>query len=103
MAKSKLIDPHDDQSKPIDDEDNPEWTEADFANARPFREVFPEQYAALKRQGGRPRLASPKVHIGLRLAADVVDGIRASGPGYNVRVEAVLREALKRGRLNRVG
>ena len=65
--------------------------------------MFPEQFAALKRQGGRPRLASPKVHIGLRLAADVVDGIRASGPGYNVRVEAVLRDALKRGRLSRTG
>ncbi|WP_428540386.1 BrnA antitoxin family protein [Rhodopila sp.] len=49
------------------------------------------------RQGGRPRIASPKVHIGLRLAADVVNGIRASGKGYNARVEKVLREALAKG------
>ena len=35
----------------------------------------------------------PKVHIGFRLAADVVESVRASGPGYNVRVEQALRAA----------
>lgn len=72
--------------------------DADFANAKPFEEVFPEQFAALTRQGGRPRLASPKEPIGLRLAEDVVSGIKASGKGYNARVEKVLREALAEGR-----
>ncbi len=60
---------------------------------------FPEQSKVLARQGGRPRLASPKVHIGLRLAADVVSGIKASGKGYNTRVEQVLREALAKGQI----
>ena len=78
--------------------DNPEWTDADFARAKPFREVFPEQHEAWKRRG-RPPLAAPKVHIGFRLAADVVDGIRATGPGYPARVEKVLREALAEGPL----
>ena len=87
-----------DPATPIDDADNPEWTDADFANAKPFKDMFPKQFAALTRQGGRPRLASPKVHIGLRLAADVVTGIKASGKGYNARVEKVLREALAEGR-----
>jgi hypothetical protein len=27
-----------------DDADLPEWTEEDFARARPFKEVFPEQH-----------------------------------------------------------
>jgi len=39
------------------------------------------------------------VHIGFRLAADVVTGVRATGPGYNARVEKVLREALAKGEL----
>jgi uncharacterized protein (DUF4415 family) len=99
MAKSKTLNPDGYADKPVDDNDNPEWTEADFANAKPFKEVFPEQHAALGRQGGRPRLASPKVHIGLRLAADVVNGIKASGRGYNARVEQVLRDALANGRI----
>ena len=72
--------------------ENPEWT----AEARPFAEVFPKQSKALKK-GGRPPVAQPKLHIGFRLAADVVQGVRATGPGYNARVEKVLREALAKG------
>lgn len=85
---------------PADFDENPEWTEENFARARPFKEVFPEQYASWKKsKGGRPPVESPKVHIGFRLAADVVNGVRATGPGYNARVERVLREALEKGEL----
>ncbi len=78
----------------------PEWTKEDFARARPFKEVFPEQYASwVKNKGGRPPVEQPKVHIGFRLAADVVSGVRATGKGYNARVEKVLREALAKGLL----
>jgi len=48
---------------------------------------------------GRPRVAAPKLHIGLRLAPDVVRAIRATGRGYNARVERVLRDALAKGEL----
>lgn len=81
----------------IDDE-NPEWTEAAFAEAKPFKERHPELVEAW-RQRGRPPVETPKVHIGFRLAADVVDGIRATGRGYNARVEKVLREAIAKGLL----
>jgi uncharacterized protein (DUF4415 family) len=85
---------------PIDFDENPEWTKQNFARARPFKEVFPEQYESWKKnRGGRPPVESPKVHIGFRLAADVVEGVRATGKGYNARVEKVLREALANGRL----
>jgi hypothetical protein len=66
--------------------DRPEWTEEDFARARPFRM-------------GRPPAENPKVHISFRLASDLVDAIRKSGRGYNARVERVLRAALERGEL----
>ena len=82
-----------------DDDDNPELTDADFARARPFVEMFPELSQQLRAQGGRPRLERPKVHVGFRLAADVVEGIKATGKGYNARVERVLREALAQGKL----
>ena len=82
-----------------DDDDNPEWTEADFARARPFAELFPKEAEKLRAMGGRPKLARPKQHIGFRLAADVVEGIKATGRGYNARVERVLREALAQGKL----
>lgn len=81
------------------DEENPEWAAAAAAEAKPFGEVFPEQCKAWKNRGGRPPVDQPKVHIGFRLAADVVDGVRATGPGYNARVERVLRAALARDEL----
>ncbi|HVB90238.1 MAG TPA: BrnA antitoxin family protein [Beijerinckiaceae bacterium] len=85
---------------PTDFDENPEWTEADFARAKPFKEGFPEQYASWKQnKGGRPPVEQPKVHIGFRLASDVVEGVRATGKGYNARVEKVLREALAKGDL----
>lgn len=82
----------------MEHDDTPELTDADFARARPFEAMFPKQHAALKKRG-RPKLVAPKTHIGFRLAADVVDAIRATGRGYNARVEKVLREALAKGLL----
>ena len=76
-------------------EDNPELTAEDFARAKRFSEVFPEPYKAWKMLG-RPPVASPKVPIGFRLAAD---GICATDRGYNARVETMLREAIAKGRL----
>lgn len=81
------------------DDDSPELTDADFARARPFAEVFPEQARKLKAMGGRPKLERPKTHIGFRLAADLVESIRATGKGYNARVEQVLRDAVAQGKL----
>ena len=81
------------------DDDNPELTGADFARARPFPEMFPELARKLRAQGGRPRLEGRKVHVGFRLTAEVVEGIKATDKGYNVRVERVLRETLAQGKL----
>jgi uncharacterized protein (DUF4415 family) len=55
---------------------------------------YQAKFAAARVRPGRPSIGkAPKVHIGFRLAADVVESIKASGPGYNVRVEQALREA----------
>jgi uncharacterized protein (DUF4415 family) len=80
------------------DQENPEWTARETTDARPFGETFPAQFATWKKRG-RPPVETPKVHIGFRLSADVVQGLRATGRGYNARVEKVLREALAKGRL----
>lgn len=80
------------------DDDVPELTDRAFAQAKPFKEVFPEEHRSWKRRG-RPSAERPKVHIGFRLAADVVAGIKATGRGYNARVERVLRDALAQGKL----
>lgn len=81
------------------DPENPEWTAESASEAKPFSEVFPDQFASWKNRGGRPAMEAPKVHIGFRLAADVVEGVKATGKGDNTRVEKVLRDALAKGLL----
>lgn len=76
-----------------EDPDNPEWTAGDFAKARPFREVFPKLAASIDRARGRPRSASPKTQISIRLDAAVVDKFKATGKGWQARMNDVLKKA----------
>jgi uncharacterized protein (DUF4415 family) len=83
---------------PLTDKDGEvrELTREDFRGMRPVREAMPELIEAMaefRRKLGRPKAEAPKVHIGFRLAADVVEGVKASGRGYNARVEQALRAA----------
>jgi uncharacterized protein (DUF4415 family) len=78
-------------------------TAEDLKHFRPIREVDPGMVDAAEqfRRRGRPAIGdTPKLHIGFRLAADLVHAIRATGRGYNARVERVLREALAKGELS---
>lgn len=75
------------------DDDNPEWTEADFARARPLAD-FPELAAAFaKAKRGRPA-GSAKQSISLRVDADVVERFKADGPGWQTRMNEALRRAI---------
>ena len=65
----------------------------------PLNKIDPDMAKAARNFGGRPKAEAPKAHIGFRLAADVVRGIKATGKGYNARVEKVLRDALEQGKL----
>lgn len=80
---------------PADYDDNPEWTEADFANARPAAEMLPAAVvAALTRnRGGRPAGAS-KEQVALRVDKDVLERFRSAGPGWQTRMNAALRAAV---------
>jgi len=79
--------------------DNPELTEDEIANARPFAEAFPELMASIAREGviveGSPewRRANSKAQVTLRLDRDVVDKFRATGRGWQTRINAALRKA----------
>ena len=89
--RSKKIDP---ASRP--DDENPEWTRADFKRARPalslVGEAFGQEAAqAIARRRGRPQKASPKINQTLRLDADVVEAYRRQGRGWQTRINAVLR------------
>jgi uncharacterized protein (DUF4415 family) len=76
-----------------EDPDNPEWTEEDFAQARPFAEVFPELAESIRRARGRPAVEQPKRQISLRLDPEVIDAFKATGKGWQGRINAALRKA----------
>lgn len=74
--------------------DNPEWTEEDFRKARPFAEVFPELAESIRRSRGRPALDNPKKQVTLRLDDEVVKRLRTGGPGWQSRINDILRKAV---------
>jgi uncharacterized protein (DUF4415 family) len=81
------------------DDDNPEWTEEDFARARPAAEVLPPEVLAAFGKGKRGRpvgstKSNTKQSITLRLDPDVVEGWKRSGPGWQTRMNDALRAAL---------
>ena len=79
----------------IDDE-NPEWTEADFKSAVPFS-ALPESLrntlSALKKRG--PQKSPTKIPTTIRFDADVLAELKASGKGWQTRVNAAVRDWLK--------
>jgi uncharacterized protein (DUF4415 family) len=73
-------------------DENPEWTQLDFAKARPASEVLPpEGLAQFRNKGGRPRVENPKQAVKLRIDADVLAKFRESGPGWQTRINGILR------------
>ena len=89
----------DSQPRPVVfDEDNPEWTKADFAQARPGSEILPADFLDAVRQRGRPAgwtKLNAKQQVSLRLDPDIIDGFKAGGPGWQRRMNDALRAALK--------
>lgn len=78
-----------------DSDDAPEWTEAHFRSAALYRDgklVKPATGTFAK--PGRPKSDNPKQQVTLRLDAAVVEGFRASGPGWQSRINTQLRKAL---------
>lgn len=76
------------------DEDNPEWTAQDFARAVPFDRLAPSLRAKLARKRG-PQKEPIKERITIRLSRDVVEQFRATGDGWQTRVDAALKDWLK--------
>lgn len=73
--------------------DNPELTAEDIANAVPFAQAFPELAAKMRARRG-PQKAPTKVSTTIRLSPDVLAGFRATGPGWQGRIDSALREWL---------
>ncbi|TPG13587.1 BrnA antitoxin family protein [Sphingomonas oligophenolica] len=76
------------------DPDAPEATDQQLADARPFAEAFPDLAAKMRKNvGGRPRSDNPKQPISIRLDQDVIAKFKATGPGWQSRINEALRHA----------
>ena len=82
------------------DVDNPEWTAKEVARARPASEVLPELFGvpaakAMLKPRGRPQAEVVKDRITIRLSPDVTAAFRASGDGWQTRIDAALKDWLR--------
>jgi uncharacterized protein (DUF4415 family) len=80
----------------VDPDDGPEWTEEHFERAAFYRAgklVRPATGTYTK--PGRPKLANPKRQVTLRLDGDLLDSLRETGPGWQSRINEILRAAVK--------
>ena len=71
---------------------NPEWTAADVKRAAPFSRLPASLQAKLR---GRSKAAVTKERITIRLSPDVVQPFRATGDGWQTRVDEALKDWLK--------
>lgn len=76
----------------LTDEENPEWTDEMFEQSVRFT-ALPDALQAKLR--GRPKAAVTKQRITIRLSQEVVEQFRASGEGWQTRVDAALKDWLK--------
>ena len=80
----------------VDPDDAPEWTDDVFDRAAIYKGgklVRPADGTLTRR--GRPKLANPKRQITLRLDGEVIDRLRETGPGWQSRINEILRNAVK--------
>ncbi|MNL70091.1 hypothetical protein D3C87_1950410 [compost metagenome] len=57
--------------------------------------MFPDLAASIeKKLAGRPKSDNPKRAISIRLDADVIDRFKASGDGWQSRINEALRKAV---------
>ena len=78
-----------------DDDDLPEWTDEQFDNAQ--FSIGGEVIRPAKTKWthpGRPPTENPKRQVTLRLDPDVLEKFRATGKGWQSRINAELRKAL---------
>lgn len=77
--------------------DNPEWTDEELVRAVPFAVASPDLAQAIRHARGDPEPTRDWVWIDMD--RDLLAALRATGPGWQDRLNALLREAVSRGAL----
>jgi uncharacterized protein (DUF4415 family) len=89
MSKRKT-----DSTRP--DKENPTWSPADFAKAQRVEDIPALAHLSKRKPGQRgPQKAPTKVPVTIRLDANVVDAYKATGEGWQSRMNDALGIAAK--------
>ena len=85
----------------IDDE-NPEWTRADFKRARAAANILPAELLAIlpKRKRGErgPQKTPTKAQVTLRLDSEVIAFFKERGPGWQTRINETLKMSMTKAK-----
>lgn len=73
--------------------DSPELTDEQIAQGKPFAEAFPDLAESIKRSRGRPPVEKPLQQISIRLDPDVIAKFKATGKGWQGRINEALKKA----------
>ena len=73
------------------DEENPEWTEEDFKRAVPSRLIHPDWAEASEQRKRGTQKAPVKQAISIRVDKDVLATFKATGTGWQKRMNAALQ------------
>ena len=87
--------------QPAIDDDNPEWTKADFAAATKFpggvrlKDLRPSDLARIRGKRG-PQKVPTKIPVSIRLSPEVVKHFKEKGPGWQSKIDDALRKIVKK-------
>jgi uncharacterized protein (DUF4415 family) len=78
----------------VDPDDAPEWTQDQFNRAEVAvgGQIVQPAQGTLTRPRGRPKKPNAKVHTHIRLSPHVLRHFRATGPGWQTRIDEVLQK-----------
>jgi len=88
------------------DDENPQWSAEDVANARPASEVLPHIFGQrvakeMLKPRGRPPVEFPKERINIRLSHEVLAHFKSAGDGWQTRIDSALRQFIAEHPLGR--
>jgi uncharacterized protein (DUF4415 family) len=87
--------------QPVFDNDNPEWTKADFAKATKFpegvrlKDIKPDEIGRIVSRRG-PQTTHTNVAVSIRLSPEVSSHFKAKGPGWQSRIDDALRKIARK-------
>ena len=77
------------------DAENPEWTDDMFKQSMRFDALSESLRTKLTSPRRGPQKAPTKIATTIRLTPDVMDAFKATGTGWQTRIDAALRDWLK--------